>query len=325
MPSQPPITFEALLRDILPTLDAGYAKAGRPVQDRPLAAARFIVEHMIVEIEGETKEEYFLKPWFAGIYQPSYDWLERRYGTGLTVSRQAHTYGLVDYLGSLLSFRLPLVFTSPGEDGTSWVHFPNAALCEEPVLSWINNLPPWNELPARRRAKLEASVRSTATQLRRINVNLNTADIEQPKARSLVGTVMRHFEKAAADAVSVDHSAMCLAVWELQMACEKTMKGFLAQRLGEYPETHNLRALHKLAAGATDLSDSRRHLSAFPAESRVIAWRYSEIPAPKPSEFLRFYVAATNLCQDYSEKMHRKIVFKNFALQIKAPPWRSGV
>lgn len=288
-----------------------------------MAAARFVVDYLILDIRGDTKEDYVLKPWFAGIYQSIYKWFERRYGAGLTASRHAQTHGLVDYLGSLLSFRVPLVFSSPGEDGTSWVHFPNEAMPEEPVLSWLNNPPPLEALPARRHAKLEANVRETATHLRRINVNLSTADLEQAKARSLLGTVLRHFEKAATDAVVTDGSAICLAVWELQMACEKTMKGFLAQCLGGYPETHDLRALHKLATGATDMSSVKRHVSAFPTESRVMAWRYSEIQAPKPSEFLRFYVAAINLCLAYSEILPRKMVFKNFAVHLKAPPWRS--
>lgn len=323
MPPQQPQSFEDLLRDILPTLDEDFAKAGRPIPDRPLAAARFVVEHLIVEIKDETKEDYFVKPWFAGIYQPIYRWFKKRYGAGLTMSRQAQTHGLVDYFGSVLSFRLPLVFTSPGDEGTSWVHFPDAALPEEPALSWLNNPPPLDDIPASRRSKLEASIRETATHLRRINLNLNTADVTQPKVRSLVANVMRHFEKAATDAVAVDDAALCLAVWELQMACEKTIKGFLAQKLGEYPEIHNLRQLHKLAANTVDLSAAKSHVSAFPAESKVMAWRYSEIPTPKPSEFLRFYVAAVNLCLVYSESMNRKMVIKNFAVQLKASPWRN--
>jgi HEPN domain-containing protein len=325
MPAKTPTTLDELLRDVLPTLDSGYAEEGLSIRDRPFAAARFIVQHLIIRIEGDTKDEFYLKPWFAALYQEVYDWFERRYGTALTTSGLAQTQGVVEYFGSALLFRLPLVFTSAGEKGTSWIHFPKAALPQEGVLDWLVHGPQLKTLPQRRAVKLEASIRKTATELRTINANLNTAKLEDKKVRSLVATVIRHLEKAATDAVATDDSARCLAVWELQMACEKTMKGYLSQQLGHYPETHNLRELRKRVSASPEASAATRHISAFPSDSRVIAWRYSEAEPPKPAELLRFYAAAIQICLIFSEAMQRDLVFvDDFAIQIKAPPWRGG-
>ena len=56
-----PATFEKFLRDTLPLLDEHLAATGTAVQDRPLTAARQIVDLFIVDIKGDTKEDYLQK------------------------------------------------------------------------------------------------------------------------------------------------------------------------------------------------------------------------------------------------------------------------
>src|SRR5574337_550804 len=119
MSTRIPDTFESLLRETLPWIDEQFSKDGRPVHERPLAAAQIIVDHCIVAIKGDTKDEYLTKPWFAGIYRRIYKWYEGRYGQALTRAHRAQTRGLVHYFGSPLLFRLPLVVTEPGPDGTN--------------------------------------------------------------------------------------------------------------------------------------------------------------------------------------------------------------
>ena len=320
MSSSVPTSYEGLLRETLPWLDEAFAKEGKPVHERPFSAARIIVEHFIVQIEGDTKDNYLTKLWFGGIYQPIYKWYENRYGEALTRPRQAQTHGLVLYLGTPLKFRLPLVLTEPGEDGTTWVRFPKEVLPAEEPLDWIIDPPPISEMPTKRKVSLAASTQEIACLLRGINTDLNTAELEKSGARSLIGNVLRHPEKAASDAAE-DNDAMSLAIWELQMACEKTMKAYLTQANIDYPETHDLRWLQKLAVSHADLSKAQKPLAAMPSEKRVMAWRYSELAAPKPAEFFRIYLAALNLCKTYSGRMSQKYVFNNFAVQLRRPPW----
>ena len=128
MNTRVPVSYEALLRETLPWIDERFSKDRRAVPERPFAAARIIVDDFIVDIEGDTKDDYLTKPWFAGIYQPIYKWYEGRYGQALTRSRQAQTRGLVPYFGTPLLFRLPLVLNEPGLGGTTWVRFPKEVL-----------------------------------------------------------------------------------------------------------------------------------------------------------------------------------------------------
>ena len=184
--------------------------------------------------------------------------------------------------------------------------------------------PPLAEMPAKRREALADSTRHIATLLRGINNDLNSADLRKSGSRALVGTVLRHLEKAAVDASAEDQGAISLAIWELQMASEKTMKAYLAQQGIAYPATHNLRALQKLAFAHADFGDAKTPMAAMPAERRSMAWRYSELPPPKPNEFFRVYGAALMLCRIYAGRMSRKYVFNNFAVQLKRAPWHGA-
>ena len=320
-PSRP--TFESLLQESLPWIDERFAKDGKPVHERPFAAAQVVIDLFVVEIEGDTKDNYLTKPWFVGIFDPILKWYERRYGNALLTSPQPRAIGLVHYFNSPITFHVALVLNEPGKDGTTWVRFPKEVLPEEDPLTWLDAAPPLDAIPDKRRENLRASVSMVADLLRVINNDLNTADLGRSAARSLVGTVLKHLEKAATDGASHDPPTVALGVWDLQMACEKTMKAFISQAGVAHPETHDLRALHRLAnANGDRTAEAKQFVSAMPSERRVMAWRYSEIAPPTPSEFFRFYLAALRIVALYASRMSRKYVFKNFAVQLKKPPWQ---
>ena len=316
-------SYEDLLREALPWIDQQFTKDGMAVSSRPLAAARIIVEHFLVEIKGDTKESYWSKLWFKGIYDPISRWYEARYGEELTRSRYEQTRGLVLYFGVPLLFRMPLVIhDQPGPDGTTWLRFPKEVLAHERPLDWIETPPPLANMPAKRKNALEDTTRNIANALRAININLKTADLEETSLQAMTSSVLRHLEKAAIDAAAEDHSASSLAIWELQMACEKTMKTYLAQKGITFPQTHDLRVLQKLAVDSAGFDHTEVPIATIPTEKRVMAWRYLELEPPKPSEFYRCYVAALTLCRIYTHQMSRKYIFVNFAVQLKRPPWR---
>lgn len=322
MPRSMP-TFESLLQESLPWIDERFAKDGRPIHERPFAATQVIIEFFVVEIEGDTKDNYLTKPWFVGFFDPVLKWYERRYGRALLASPQSRSVGLVHYFDSPITFRVALVLNEPGDDGTTWVRFPKEVLSTEDPLTWLNAAPPINVIPDKRREKLRASICTVADLLRGINNDLNTADLGKSAGRSLVGTVLKHLDKAATDGASHDPQTVALGVWELQMACEKTMKAFVSQAGAAYPETHDLRALHRLANGSGDrTAEAKQFVSALPSERRVLAWRYSELAPPTPAEFFRFSLATLRLVALYASRMPRKYVFKNFAVQLKKPPWQ---
>lgn len=317
--------FNAFLGETLAMIDETFAKDGRPIHERPFAAAQMVVEYFVESVEGDTKDGYLTKPWFGGIYRPVWDWYRARYGEKRIRTKGAQTRGIVPYFGSPLVFSVPLVLREKGDEGTTWVRFPKEVLPYEHPLSWLESPPPLDEMPQKRRATLEQLVRQTATHLRSINNDLNTADLEEANKRSLVRTVIRHLEKAAVDETSDDEDTRSLAVWELQMACEKTMKAYLWQTIANFPETHDLRALQKLAEPTGDFAAAKKALTSIPSASRVISWRYAQIPPPGHSEFQRMYIAALTVCSVYASKMRREYVFKNFAVQLKKPAWSLGL
>lgn len=317
--------FNAFLGESLAMIDEKFAKDGRPIHERPLAAAQMVVEYFVESVEGETKDGYLTKPWFGGIYRPVWDWYQTRYGEKLIRSKRAQTRGIVLYFGSPLVFSVPLVVHEKGQEDTSWVRFPKEVLPSEDPLSWLESPPPLDEMPQKRRATLEQAIRQTATHLRSINNDLNTADLNEANQRSLVRTVIRHLEKAAVDETSDDENTRSLAVWELQMACEKTMKAYLWQTIATFPETHDLRALQKLAQATGDFAEAKKALAFMPSASRVISWRYAQVLPPVPSEFQRMYTASLMVCSVYASMMQRKYVFNNFAIQLKKPAWTLGL
>jgi HEPN domain-containing protein len=324
MGARTPDTLDAFLRETLPWIDELFSKDGRPIHARPLGAARIIVDRFIIKIEGDTKDDYITKQWFEGIYRPVTKWYERRYGEDLMRPPKAQTHGFVLYFGSPLAFRVPLVLVEPGEDEIAWMRFPKEVLPGEEITGWFERHPPFDAMPQRRREAFAASTKQVATALRGIHNALMTADLGASGSRKLVSTVTRHLEKAAADATTGDQGTFPLAIWELQMASEKAMKGYLAQQGAAYPETHDLRALQRLASAHSDFTVGKKPMASMPSEKRVMAWRYSELAPPSANELFRIYEAALSLCLIYAIKMSRKYVFNNAAFQIRRPPWVVG-
>ncbi len=319
--SKPPATFDEFLRDTLPWIDEHLAARGTAVQDRPLTAARQIVDLFVIEVRGDTKENYLQKTWFAGIFKSINKWYERRYGDALRKSRQAKAFGIVTYFGTPYLLRVPLVFTEPGENGTAWINFPCEVLPSEEPLDWIETPPPLDTMKPKRKLALRVAAIRVATALRAINLDMNTANLTKERHRGLARSVIRHFEKAASDTATNEAENLSLAIWELQMACEKSIKVYLSQKQIEYPATHDLRALHRLALDGTDWSEVKTAMPGMPSEKRVMAWRYAEIPPPTPKEVERVYSSALVLCGAYAKRLSRKLIMRNAAIQIRRPPW----
>lgn len=321
MPRLTPPSYEALLAETLPTLDEILTKENRPVHERPFEAARFIVDHMLVEVAGDTKDNYLIKPWFAGIYLPVVRWYEQRYGTELPHPKPPTAHGLVSHFGALYSLRVELVLTDVDQDGHRWVRFPKEVLPTEEPLDWLASPPPITTLKPNRREALASTSRHVANRLRCINNDLNTATHQSDAARRMATSVICHLDKAAVDATSSSFDAHTLVPWELQMACEKTMKVYLSQIKLEYPETHDLRALNKLAEPTLNWPGVQKSLAAFPTDARIVKWRYGELNPPTAAEVWRMYGAAVELIHGYAVRMTRKITFNNFAVQLKKAPW----
>lgn len=285
-----------------------------------MEAARFFVDCLILKIEGDTKENYLLKPWFASIFRPIQDWYKKRYGEA-QVHPKRGLAGAVKHHGALYLLRIPLTVTRPQEDGTCWLTFAKDVLPGEDPASWIVNGPSLEQMRPKQLAALQKEATSTATRVRDIANHLLTADLPDDSARTMVNSVLRHLDKAASDMAAQGPEAASLAVWDLHMACEKAMKAYLTQDGISYPKIHDLRDLNTLAPTKHDWSAVKAALVRFPSERRVMQWRYQEVDPPTLSDLWRFYDVALQVCATYAARMRRTYAFNNFAVHLRRPLW----
>ena len=313
-------SLQAYLNDFLPSIDQAFSTAGMPVSKRPMEAARFLVDHLVLEVSGDTKENYLLKPWFGSIFRPVQDWYKNRYGKA-QVHPESVLAGAVKHHGALYLLRIPLTVTKPQGDGTCSVTFAKDVLPGEEPAAWIVNGPSLEQMRPKQLAALQKEATSTATRVRYIANDLRTADLVDDSARKMVNSVLRHLDKAASDMCAQGPEAASLAVWDLHMACEKVMKAYLTQEGISYPMIHDLRDLNLLSPLKHDWSLVKATLARFPSERRVMQLRYQEVDAPTLSDLWRFYDVALQICATYASRMNRKYVLDNFTVHLRRPPW----
>lgn len=314
-----PKSLEAYLREVLPGIDQSLCESGVVLNVRPISATNYIVNHSVLSVQGSTKESYFAQPWFADLYRTVKSWYFKKYGDKLMRSPKHEALGVVDMHGLLLLIGVPLVISKRNEDGTLSLTFAKEVLRGENPMDWVDKLPPLDHVSSHRRSQFVATCELVANRLRGIQNDLLAAGVNWPRPDVLRATVLRHLTKAALDATSGEKEAFSLAIWELQMACEKTMKGYLVNAGIAFPETHDLRALHKIAAADGALAESKAALAAFPSAGRVIRLRYSEDMPPSPTEFMRIYRSALSICGLYASRISHKFEFNNFVVQLRAP------
>jgi len=288
-----------------------------------MEAARFIVDELIVDIKGDTKDNYLQKSWFASIFLTVQDWYKKRYGIA-QVHPKRDVHGVVKHFGAFYLLRIPLTLTKPQGDGTCWLIFAKDVLSEEDATTWILNGPSLDGLRSRQVVTLRREATKTATHIRGIANDLMTADVADDADRAMVASVLRHLDKAAADICAPGHESASLAVWDLHMACEKVMKAYLRQESVVYPMIHDLRELNRLSPAKHDWSAVKLALGGFPSEARVMQWRYQTIATPSGEELWRFYGIALQVCSTYASRMTRKWTFNNFSVHLKNPPWLGG-
>lgn len=313
-------SFQAYLEDFLLHMDDVLSKAGMPVSERPMEAAKLFVDYLVIEIKGDTKENYQTRPWFASIFRPVQNWYKKRYGEALVHPKHVLT-GAVKYHGALYLLRVPMTVAKPQGDGTCWLTFPKDVLPGEDPVSWIVNGPPLEQMRPKQLAALQKAASTTATRLRGIANDLLTIDLSDDSARPMVKSVLRHLDKAASDMCALNSEAASLAIWDLHMACEKAMKAYLIHEGVSFPMIHDLRVLNKLSPTKHDWSAVKSALATFPSEGRVMKWRYQEIAAPTLNDLWRFYEVAMQVCAIYAARMDRTYVFNNFSVHLRRPPW----
>jgi len=312
------------LKDQLPELDPILAERGVDLSKRPLQAATLIVEHCLVKIQGDTKDDYLSKPWFGLLLRDIERWYENRYGDTHEHQDSQLVTGVVSAYGTPFIAEVPLVVReAPRADGMCWICFPSEVLPDEDCMRWIVRPPNFRGDDEAERDVVSSSLNVVATSLRTAHVNLMTASHPDENTRALARGIIPHLEKAAIDIVSCRSASLSLAVWELNFACEKAIKTYLRGRNIRPPHTHDVHRLHQIAVSQTGAA-KLASVAAMPKEKQVIKYRYSELIPPKISEALDLYRAALEVVVAYSHCLTRKLVFNNAKILLKRLPRFAG-
>lgn len=315
--------IDKIFDHFLPDLDQAYSKAGYSLIERPLKAASFIVEHIVVEVEGYEKSNFLEAPWFAAFYDSAERWYENRYGD-LSENNSA------DYLPSLVMifdrwFLIHVPIRCLGEleeDNTAWVYFPTKVRAGEDPFEWFVSGPNIQKMSKSAAQRTSGRLEKVAATTRKINLNL-WADFSDKSQSDGANHIKSHLATAAHHfSTNTAHGAQ-LAIWELQLATEKSMKLWLGQRGLPVSETHDLIELNRSIAEENQRPViSEKALLKLPSSAESIKYRYAELPAPSLERQRELYEITLSVVCQITDTLKRKYQFFDAGLKFKRPPWQ---
>jgi hypothetical protein len=124
--------------DWLPLIDGLMTKMNVPLGQRPFQAAVFLVRECVVAIEGDTKDDFWRRPWFAAMYRVIDGWYEERYGDALDARSGKIECGLAVIYELPFKLLIPVTLIEPDQPGESfWLVYPSEVLPNEDILGWL--------------------------------------------------------------------------------------------------------------------------------------------------------------------------------------------
>lgn len=289
---------------------------------RPLEAADFIVRHSIIEIEGDDDKDNFIgKPWFAAIYAEIHKWYATRYGSLMKVQRDDVT-GLIVHRGLPHTINVPKTISTFQENGLIKLTFPSKLYPAENPMTWIQPKIPKRSIGPGA-AKLSKRIASTCNDLRQIALNVGSASGDNTGVPPMAASIVEHLSKAAKAASSHRKENNSLALWDIHLACEKSVKTLLTQRKIQFPKTHDLEKLNDPLPDLALRQKAHRVIRRLPKEDKVIRHRYLQDTAISPNKLYVFYSLALRLCVIYTSSLARKFQIADASFFMKQPPWFS--
>ncbi len=282
--------MQSVVREQLIVIDEVLSKRGTSLILRPFEAATLFVNECILEIEGDTKDNYWEKKWFSDIYQWTEEWYRERYGDAFKNDRKENAKGITRVYGTPFALDIPLTLTEPEEPGkTVWLIFPIEIMPNETPVDWLMPKPKLQQLSEQQLTRLTKEIEFVATSLRSINVNLMTAEYPLYSLQMLGGGITAHLKKAVIDILTGKPEQISIAFWEIHLAIEKSIKLLLKQTGESPPNTHNLNKLRKMADSIADSSELRDSFEQCPSDKEAIKYRYGENDNVSAEKVIQFY------------------------------------
>lgn len=304
----------------LPHIDAMLAEEGASLSSRPLTAASIMVEDIIISIEGDSKDDFFIKPWFEPIYRTTLDWYKGRYGKALASGSKSMGIGVFTAHGTPFEIRVPLGLSKTEKpDELVRVTLPNGVLPEENVRDWVTTPPNWLSLSAEELSEIDDQITSVGQRIRSIHMDLISVEFKDDKARDLAETIEPHIYEGASKIASRDYAELRLAFWEIHIATEKAMKLALIQHGLDAPKTHDLCDLRDLLASQGTILNQDT-LKLLPGQEEVIDLRYG-IGQKNLSEAMTAYESMLDIVSACTASMERQLKYDNPSALMQIPFW----
>ena len=317
------MTFDDIVAILLPEIDEMIASRGEPLFGRPQRAAMIIVEHCIIEIRGESKDNYFTKPWFGALLAAVIDWYDKVYGEAM-LSRiaQSHTAVIV-IRHTPTALEVPLTLTSPiAEDNTFWITLAADVLPGENPIDWLVHPPKLSELSEEQLGQAASSAALTGGLVRRISNGLMTIGNQSKSALKHAALVLPYLQSAAQSILQPNRQGLSTAIWEANFAAENAIKCHLRHaRALKVPNVHDIRQLDSSAVGWPRPPELDVAVSVMPSGINVIQHRYGELGEVPLSHAMEVYQASLIICKHYANAIApKKFRLENARFQMRAPP-----
>jgi len=315
------MVLKEAIAERLALIDEYLSSAETPVPQRVTQAAFMFVQDWIIDISGDDKTDFALKPWFAVIYHHVEEWYREHYGPAAKSGGSAVAASVVLVRGIPIGVMVPLTRMTveiPGE--TTWLHFPVTIEEGENPESWLVDTPPLDKVDKGERSKLTTKLFDVGSGLRRIRINLMGIKPSDETVNGLLEGVLPEFESAARNIIRKENSGRGAALWSLQMAVEKTLKAFAQHKTGTFRQSHDLFVLYD------DVKDhgitaKRSLLNKMPREPQVMSNRYGLNGTPGIAETMSAYNAALAFVSETSQAFARDISIGGARFLLKKPPW----
>jgi len=313
-------SFEHAIKEWMVIIDAYLTELRVQIPDRIMLAAQEFVERGIVKIEGDTKENYFVRPWFQFVHQAIHRWYKEKYGSALHRPDEVFL-GACEILGSLFRLRVPRNLRRDGEPGkTVWIVFPIDLQDEEDPANWLVNPPNLSAFESETRRHALDEVVSVARLLRVIHNDLMTAKKPDDISQELDNNISVHLMASAERLTEVHRTAFGIACWEAHQTVEKSLKLLGRQYRGQHRKTHELMQLFRdIQDSVTGIDEDL--LQKMPTKNRVSEMRAGEGTSVGPQVAYQIYRISLDVTAQCTSAMQRDIRARNAAFLLKMPPW----
>lgn len=316
-------TFKEAIHGHLVAIDARLSEYRTPLIQRPLRAAIIFVKEYVIEIEGEDKDDYATKTWFAVMHKHIEEWYREHYGDAFRRDDSGFASGVVLIKDIPVELRVPLTRSKvEKQDETAWLIFPVDVGTEENPLAWLRNSPNLEKLHANELAALRKDATEVACALRSIRIYTVGIEPHDEIVSGLSDGVLIEIESAARLLVRNDEHSIGTALWALQMAIERALKAFCQHKSGKFRPIHNLFELFDDAA-VHGLTADRNLLKLLPRDKDAIEGRYGLGKVATLSEGVDAFNATLSIVGAVAPLFKRKYTLAGAGILFKRPPWLS--